>query len=190
MPIKSIAELLAQADATLEDNTTGAISPSDVRAMVKDIIDTMSPAYGVLQMPGPVAFNLTTTPTVLKPFGSIVAATTNYFNASAANGWVRRLIATAGIAGASNLVLASGEIDGPNNENVNIELFKNGVATGWRSSVVCQGVGEFVGFNIAGLTYDATDDVEFDLRVSGTAGTKNFRSVVLLIQAQPVRSYT
>jgi hypothetical protein len=190
MTIKSIVELLAQADATIEDNTTGNITPSDVRALCKDIIDTMSPAYGVLQASASFAFLLPTSPpAVLKPLATVVQATAGYFNASAANGWIRRLVTTAGLAGASNLVLVSGEVDGPNNDNVNIELYKNGVATGWRSSVVCQGAGEFVGFNIAGLTYD-TVDTEFDLRVSGTGGTKNFRNIVILIQAQPVRSYT
>jgi hypothetical protein len=191
MTIKSILELLAQADATIEDNTTGNITPSDVRAMFKDFLDTMSPAYGVLRATNPVAFNVPASPpAAFKPFAEIVASTAGFFNCSAANGVVTRLIASAGIAGASSIVLISGEVAGTNNDNVNLEVFKNGVATGWRTSAVCQGTGEFVGFNIAGFVFDTGADVDYELRVSGTAGSKDFRNMVMLFQAQPVRSFT
>lgn len=45
MSRKTIAALLAQADTTIEDNTTQNISPADVRSMVKDFVDSMTPGF-------------------------------------------------------------------------------------------------------------------------------------------------
>ena len=50
MTIKSIEQLLLQADTTIEDNVTGAISAADVRTLIKDFLDTIGPGYGVMNL--------------------------------------------------------------------------------------------------------------------------------------------
>lgn len=193
MTIKSVVQLLAQADATIEDNTTGAISAADVRSMIKDFLDSFSPAYGAIALAGPASKALTTTPSLLSPFSSSVAQTTGFYVNSVANGKITRSISAAGLAGATDFIVVSGTVSGANNANVVVELYKNGVPTGFKTSVTCSGTSDYQGFNLAAITYtanDASNDAAYDLYVSGPAGNFNFRDVTLLVQAQPVRSYT
>lgn len=188
MTIKSIAELLAQADTTLADNTTQLISAADVRTMIKDFLDTIAPAYGAITLAS-LAKVLSTTPSPITPFSTSVAATAGYYANSIANGRVTRWIATAGIAGATDFFIVTGGVSGPNNNNVLLEVYKNGVATGYKTSVTCSGGGDSQGFNIAGLTYSAGADAEFEVRASGPAGNYTFVNTTIIVQAQPVRSF-
>lgn len=185
MTIKSCLELLAQADATIQDNTTGDITAAEVRQLFKDIIDTFSPAYGVITCTSSVE-TLTATPAVLAPFTSIINATSGYYTANLTNGSVTRL--RQGAAGCTDFIICDGQVEGPNNDLVTIQVFKNGAPTPYEVSVTTQGVGRPVGFNIAGITYSDNDPV-FDVRVSGDAGNKTFTDVTLLVQAQAVRSF-
>jgi hypothetical protein len=187
MTIKSIVELLAQADATIEDNTTGNITPSDVRTLIKDFLDTMSPAYGAINAPG-ITQVLSATPTSLKPFTATVAVTPSHFTTNLALGQVTRLVTSAGIAGATNFIIIDGNVEGPNGDLVTVELFKNGAPVGYSTSVSCTGAGEPVGFNLAAIDY-TTSDTFYEVRVRGDAGSKIFTEVTLLAQAQPVRSF-
>jgi hypothetical protein len=188
--IKSIVELLAQADTALADNTTGDITPSDIRTLIKDFLDTISPAYGAIACTSSTE-TLSATPQVIAPFTSALAAAAGYYTTNLTNGAVTRLIQTAGIAGATDFTIASGSVSGANNANVLVELYKNGAPTGYRCSVTCTGAGDAQGFNIAGLTYTASPgDAVFDLRATGPAGSYVFTNVTIVIQAQPVRSFT
>lgn len=190
MTIKSIIELLAQADATLPDNNTQLISAADVRNMIKDFIDTMSPAYGAIQLVGPSAIALTPTPVKLSPFTNILYATAPYFQSSAANGQVSRQINAVGLTGATDFLVVTGGVNGPNNDNVTLEIYKNGVATGYKTSVTCSGGADVLGFNIAGISYtDAVAEAVYEVRANAPAGNFNFSNVALIVQAQPVRSF-
>jgi hypothetical protein len=184
MTIRSIVELLAQADATIEDNTTGAISAADVRNMIKDFLDTMSPAYGAIACTSTTE-TLSATPQPLAPFTSTLATTAGYYSANLVAGTITR---SSPVAGVTDFIIASGSVSGGNNNNVLVELYKNGVATGYKCSVTCTGAGDAQGFNIAGLTYTA-GSAEFSLRATGPAGSYVFTDVTLLVQAQPVRSF-
>jgi hypothetical protein len=187
--IRSINELLAQADATIEDNTTGAITPADVRNMFKDFLDTIAPAYGAISLPT-ASKALSPTPSAITPFTSVVQQTANVYLASAANGNVRRLINTAGIAGATDFVVISGTIAGGNNNTVRLTLYKNGAPTPYTTSVTCTGAGDFQGFNLAGITYtDGAQDATYAIYASGPAGTYDLADLFLVAQAQPVRSF-
>lgn len=192
MTIKSMVQLLAQADTDLPDNTTQLIDPADVRVMIKNFIDSVRPGYGALQLVGPVALNLSATPQVLKPYTSIIAATPGWFQVSAANGQATRLINSASLAGATDFIIVSGNVDGPNNDNVTCTLYVNNVATPYTTTVTCQGGGEAVGFNLVAIKYtanSASNDAVYELRVSGTPGAKNFRNVNMVCQSQPVGDY-
>jgi hypothetical protein len=185
--IRSIVQLLAQADSTIEDNVTGAIGAADVRNMIKDFLDTISPAYGVMTLDS-LILALTATPVRITPFLTNLQATAGYYGVSLANGQITRLI-NGVVAGATDFVVASGAVSGSNNANVLIELYKNGAATGLKTSVTCSGGSDAQGFNLAALQYTATVDAVYELRASGPAGNYTFTNVSLTIQAQPVRSF-
>ena len=191
MTIKSMLQLLAQADADLPDNTTQDITPADVRVMIKDFIDSVTPAYGTLQL-ATLSKALNATPSKIAPFSSSFGATPGYFTTNVTDATVTRLVATAGVAGASDLVIISGSVSGANNANVVLRLFKNGVATSYLTSVTCSGAGDNQGFSLVGITYtDAGDgDAIYDLRASSSAaGNFSFVDISVVVQAQPVRSY-
>jgi hypothetical protein len=185
MTIKSIIELLAQADATLPDNTTQEISAADVRQMVKDIVDTMSPGYGVGRIVT-ASIPLTLTPTKITPFASS-DTTTGYFTANAAQGTLTRTLG--GVAGSTVQTIASGQIAGNNGNEVTVTLFINGTATPFRQTVTTSGSSNRIGFNIAGLSYVGPADAVFELRASAPSGTYTFEDVIFIVQAQPVRNF-
>lgn len=189
MTIKSMNELLAQADATIEDNTSGAISPSDVRAIIKDLIDTISPAYGAIGITTPVAFTLSATPTTLTPFDTNLANVPSHYTNNLSAGTVTRLVTTAGIAGATDFVIIDGNVEGPNGDLVTIALYKNGNPTPYTTSLQTTGAGEPVGFNLSALSYTSGADAVYEMRVSGDPGSKTFSKTSIICQSQPVRSF-
>jgi len=188
MTIKSMNELLAQADATIEDNTTGNITPSDVRSLIKDLIDTLSPAYGAIGITTPVVFPLTATPTALVPFDTNLANVPSHYTNNLTAGQVTRLVTSAGLAGGADFVIIDGNVEGPNGDLVTVALYKNGNPTPYTTSVMTTGAGEPIGFNLAALAY--TDvDATYEVRVSGDPGNKTFSKTSMICQSQPVRSF-
>jgi hypothetical protein len=188
MSIKSIVQLLAQADSSFPDNTTQLITPAALRTFVKDFLDSISPAYGGILLTT-LSKALTTTPSALSPWGSSYVNTTGYYRTSVANGEVIRDVATAGITGATDLVIFNIDVEGPNGNLVTAEIYKNGVSTGYRSSVTTNGAGKPESINLVGIGYTATVDVDWQVYVYGDAGNYTFTNGSLLAQAQPVRSY-
>ena len=191
MTIKSMLQLLEQADASLPDNSTQEITPADVRVMIKDFIDSVTPAYGTMQLAN-LSKTLNATPSKIAPFSSSFGATPNYFSTNLTDATVTRLVANGGVAGASDNVVISGSVSGANNANVLVRLFKNGAPTSYVTSVTCSGAGDDQGFSLVALAYtDAGDgDAIYDLRASSSAaGTFVFKDISVIIQAIPVRSY-
>lgn len=188
----SIAELLAQADTTLPDNSLGEISPADVRDMVKNFLDTMKPAYGALSIPAAPTLGLalnTTTPVKIAPFTSNVAQSGEML-ISVADGTVTQQIASIGNTGATARVTFTADITGPNNADVVFTLYKNNVATPFRASVTCSGAGNFGALTFGGLVYTAGEDAVFDIRATATsAGTYQFSNALLLVENVPVASF-
>ena len=185
MTAKSMLELLAQADATLPDNTTQEITAADVRNMIKDFIDSVTPGYGVVQIVSQALTLNATTPTPLAPASS-TNTTPTIFAASAAQGSVQRTLN--GVAGSTIQIIASGDISGNNGNEVTVRLFQDGNPTNFVQTVSTTGAANNNGFNIAAIVYVANDAV-FDLRAVAPAGTYTFRNVSLVAQAQPVRSF-
>lgn len=186
MSIKSILELLAQADANLPDNNTQLITAADVRDLIKDFLDTMSPGYGAIRLTSQV-LALSAVPVSIKPFVTDVVATAGYFTNNLTNGSVTRLGAALG--GTLDFVIISGSVSGGNNNNVTVDLYRNGVATGYRCSVTCSGAGDRVGFNLAAITSIEAADSVYDLRAVAPAGNYTFTDMVLVAQAQPRRTF-
>ena len=186
MTIKSIVQLLAQADTDIPDNTTGLVDPADVRVLIKDFLDTISPAYGSMSRTGGT-IAVTGTPQVITPYTTNLAATDGFYVNSLANGTVTRQMQ--GVAGVTDFIICQGALDGPNNSQCRVTLYKDGVSTGFFMDVVTRGAGKPVGFNFACLQYSTTAPV-FDLRISGDAAAITITDLNITAQAQPVRSFT
>jgi hypothetical protein len=189
MTIKSIDQLLAQADATLEDNTSGAISAADVRNMVKDFIDTVAPAYGAINCTS-VTESVTATPTVIAPFTAVIQVTASHFTTNLTAGQITRLKGTVGLPRVVDLIVVTGSVACGNNNAITVTLFKNGAPTIYAVTVTGRGAANPVAFNVVGLALtDGPGDVVYELRVSGEITTAEFTNLALIAQAQPVRSF-
>jgi len=186
MTIRSINELLAQADATIEDNTSANITPADVRSLIKDFLDTVAPAYAAITCSG-ATLTLSATPQAIAPFTSQDALTTGLWTVNLTTGSTTR--ALSGVAGSTTFVSVNGTVEGPLNDLVTVRLYKNGAPTPFLVSATCQGAGRPVGFDFSGLDY-TNANATFDVRASGDAGSKTFSNVFLLCQTQTVRSFT
>jgi hypothetical protein len=186
-----MVEMNQQINTLLANNTTQLITPTALRSVLNDFVDSLRPGYGGINLLS-LSFNVPVSPPgTLTPFNTIVVATAGVYAASAANGQVTRQITTAGLQGATDFVICNGAVAGPNNDVINVELFKNGVATGYRATATCQGVSQPVDFGFSGISYTAASagDALYELRVNGAAGAHTFSNVILLIQTQPVNAY-
>jgi hypothetical protein len=184
MTQKSTNELLAQAAATLPDNTTQDISAADVRQMFVDFIDTVAPAYGAIQLVSQ-AIVTSATPAVLAPFTTQVIAQPGY-STNLTNGTVTRELL--GVAGGTDQIYCSGSVEGNNNSVVTVTLYRNGAPLAFKSTATCRGAGNLVSFSLTGITYTDVDGV-YDVRVTGDTGTHTFHDVNFIVQRQPVRSF-
>jgi hypothetical protein len=189
MTIKSIELLLSQAATTLADNTTGAISASDVRDMVIDFIDSIAPAYGAIHCTS-VSVSVTATPQVIAPFTSNIEVTSSYFTTNLSAGQVTRLVGSAGLPSALDFIVVNGSVAAGNNSSITVALFKNGSPTLYAVTVTGRGSANPVAFNLAGLALtDGAGAAVYELRVSGETTTADITNLALIAQAQPVRSY-
>jgi len=181
---KSIVELEAQADATIEDNTTGAISPADVRAMFKDFLNAIRPAYGVIKQTGNPTQNLGLTPTKML-WNNASDSDINQTISSAANGSITRTErGTSTINVTLDVECASGRF-------ITATLYKNGVATPWRITTVGAGNGNPVGMAMTAVDY-ADPEAYYEIFLSAEAN--NTATIVsnasMILSVDPVNSYT
>jgi hypothetical protein len=186
MTIRSIMELITESNALFPDNNIGDITPAELRQFLKDFLDTVSPAYGAIQMLTE-SFTLNpTTYTKLAPFDNVIVATAGYFTANVVNGEVTRGLGS--VPGSTLLFTINGFVTGSNGNDITVRLFKNGAQTPWVITVNAFGAANPVGFNIA--AFDYTDvDATYDIRAIAPNGSYTFSEVSIIAQAQPVRSF-
>lgn len=194
MPTRySINELVGQANLTLPDNNTSAISPADVRDMIKNFLETMRPAYGVITIPSAPALNLalnTTTPVIVAPFSAIQAQGTEMV-ANLTNGTVTQQIAALGNTGGTSRVTFTADVVGATNADVVFTLYVNGAATPYRASVTCGGANNFGAVTFSGIVYTAGGNATFDIRATASAaGSYQISNAALIVENVPVSSFT
>jgi hypothetical protein len=188
MARKTIEDLLSQANSTLADNVAEEISPADVRNMITDFLDTVTPAFGGMQQPS-TTLNLTAT-AVPVPMGSVMANGSPEWTANLTNGSLARVVpASAGAM--SNQFWISGSVSGTNNADVTVMLYKNGAATAWQTVVTARGAGIQVTFNIGAIDAVVKADATYQLMTKASvAGNQVFANVVFAANNIPVRSLT
>ena len=187
MAIKSMVELIQQAETTLADNVTQDISAADVRLMIENVVDSLAPAYGSMELETKVQA-IDATPTALTGWTFVVAEADTAYLCNLLAGTVTRKVTSAGIAGATDNTLVSGAVAGNVNDVVDITLYRNGAATSFGTTITCQGVGRPMSFQMNAWNYSTVDAV-YDVRVSGSTGTATFSNVIIIARAIPVRSY-
>ena len=183
MPRKSITELEAQATTDLPDNTSGAISPADVRQMFIDFLNAIRPAYGTLQKTTPQAISLGLTP-VAFPYTTQNDSDPNQTNSSPANGQIARL------ARGTSTINFTMDFECTAGRFVTFTLFKNGVATLWRTTSNGGGAGNPVGVAITAVDY-ADPAATYEVRASAEVAATNttLSNGAFILSVDPVNSY-
>ena len=184
MARKSITELEVQADTTIEDNVSGLVSPADVRNMVKDFLNAVRPAYGVIQQTGNRTQNFGLTPVKVQ-WNNASDSDINQTNSSAANGRISRTE-----RGMSSLNFNI-DMEATVGRFITFTLFKNGVATSWRVTGNGAGTGNPVAVSMTAL--DHADPAAY-YEIFATAEVANTNTVVsnggMILSVLPVNSYT
>jgi hypothetical protein len=183
MARKTYFQLLAQAAATLEDNTTGNITPADVRGMVTDFLDSFAPAYGVLQTVTPFTVTAQLVDGAALPFDTVYIANAPEWVANAAGGTVQR----ADSPNTSQITVQL-TLETNNGRQVTATVYRDGVPTAFSASVTGAGAGNPVGLNIFVVSTSsaaATYDVRLRSDVAATSVTIN--SAIFIGQAVPLR---
>jgi hypothetical protein len=196
MSISSVIAMKARALLDFADNNAGAITPQKLREFLVDFLDTISPAYGIIRLVTQV-LNIGAAPVIIAPFVASLTQSAGYFLNNLAAGTITRTLGgIAGVgqaAGSRTLIVASGEISGPNGREVTVRMFKNGVATDTSATVTTTGAANIESFTISGFDFflDPPANVTYDLRASspGAAVNFTFTNLTFVVQAQTVRDF-
>jgi autotransporter adhesin len=176
----SIAQLVAQAIATLPDNTTQDISPADVRSVVENFLGTMKPSIASMRRDTNLIFALTPVPIVITswsvaPFSDAPETVPNIVA-----GTITKQVASLANAMALDRITFFMGWSGTAGAELTFQVYKNGVATGIISRVSTSGSANVVTASFTGLVQHS-DDAIYDVRVASsnnanfTASNGNFR---------------
>jgi hypothetical protein len=185
MTRKTMLALIAQADATLEDNTTGAITAADVRNLIKDVIDSFAPGYGAAANPLVTLPALGITPQIVK-YTQNLAQTPEYAMSLAA-GTITRL--AQGLPTTVNRVSFYADVAAPAGNEVVFSLFRNGVDIPGGTTVSGQGAGNVsqAAFSVGTTSPDGAD-YTYDIRatkISGGADNVELSNVRFILESVP-----
>lgn len=190
MTISSVLAMKLRALTDFADNHTGLITPQKLREFLTDLLDTISPAYGIIRLTSQV-LSLSGTQTPIAPFVNNHTQSAGYFTNNLLNGTVTRTLGA--VQGSRTLIVASGEVSGPNGREVTVRLFKNGVPTDFSSTVTTTGSANVQSMTLSGFDFflNPPADVTYDLRASspGAAANITFTNWTFVVQAQTVRDF-
>lgn len=167
MSRRTIAQLLAEVQSNFPDNTTHAITPAVLRAFLNDFLATMRPAFGGLHITIPYSLVAHGFPSVLSMQSVSVAVAPEWV----ANAFAGTLSRPAGDDGGISYFVVSADLEAPNADNVTLEIYKNGVATGISSRINAEGNNRPFSITLAGLDDSGGVPVDYDLRISLDGGS-------------------
>jgi hypothetical protein len=184
MTRKTFAELTTEVGALLPDNTTGEITPADMRTMLQDILDSIIPAYGAMVISSQYTLAAVGQTHKALPFQTVIAETTPEFVCNAAGGTVQRAQSIA-----STQILFQADFSGPSNREVICTILADGVATPFVGRVQTGGSAVPVSLNLVALQYKASPCV-YSIGVTTDSGVNDvvFSNATLICSAVPVRS--
>ena len=183
MARKTIVELLAEIGTMFPDNNTGAITPAIQRAFLTDLVDTYTPAYGAISIETGVARTFNITPSLLVWSTNYIAQSPEW-TADAPTGKITRAQAVI-----TNRISVNVDVELPANRELIATLYKNGVATTWRTKISGSGAGRPAVLSLEAIDYNATQ-AEYQLYcqcdADGVACT--FSNGIFLGSVVPVRT--
>lgn len=162
MARKTIVQIKADIVALIEDNVVGSITPLDLRTVLDDIVTAISPSIGRLISTGnAIQIAITQTPRILtwQQFQTGTYPQFTQTNLQTINNTENSVIGV-------NVAL---NIGGGNQKVVTAEVYRNGVATGAKQTVLLAGTDKPIS-----MTFSFTDSEPnigtYDVRVSGDNG--------------------
>lgn len=184
MAKKTMVELQAEITSLFVDNTTGSITPAQLRQFCSDFVTSMTPAYGGLAITGPLIQTFNNAPAVTTVWQNELTATAPEYTTTPATGTVTR---SDGVC--TNQITLNIDVELTVNRVIYATLYKNGVATAFRASATGRGAG-----NPSILSFDAIDysavpanyQIWCNTDASNTPVT--FTNGVFLVRALPVRT--
>jgi len=182
---KSVAELLAQNTASFPDNTTGQITPTLLRTMFQDFLDSFAPAYGGFARTVPTTLPTVGTTPVVVPWQTTIAAQSPEFTAGTpAQGTVTR-----NDLAATTQFICQMSFSAPNNSITTVTVYINGQPSQFKASFTSGGTGDLHEINIVGVNYSTTAAV-YEVRINTDVGTDSIdiNSGSFLCSAVPVRT--
>jgi len=185
MTRKTMLALIAQADATIEDNTTGLISAADVRQMIKDVVDSFAPGYGILSADTTTLILLGVTPQTVH-YTTILSVTPEY-TAIPAAGTVTRL--AQGLPTTVNRISFYCDVAAPSGNEVAFTLIRNGLDIPGGTTVTGQGAGNLANASFSvGTTSPDGADYTYAIharKLTGAAADVTLTSVRFILESVP-----
>jgi len=165
LPFSTLSSNIA---TLLPDNTTGEISPADVRAVATDLADTFRPAAHALLRPTPAAQALTTTDATLTVFDTARGVgETGIVIPNIANSTLE-----AALVGAYRADFTA-TLEGPNNDDVVLSLYRNAVATGIAGEISLRGASNPVALTFSFYTTTAAVNAVYTISARLRTGSSN-----------------
>lgn len=181
MTVKTMSDLKLQAANDLLDNTSGQISPADVRNMIADFLDTLTPAYGAMTIGSGAGIALTLgTTAVILPWEAISSDTTAEYTCVTATGTISR----AGQSAAR--VSANTEVYCPAGKYVTAQLYNGGVALPWRCTVVGQGATKPININLPAVLRSVVISLQVMVSADAANTAVTFKNGMFYVASVPV----
>lgn len=185
MTRKTMLALVAQADSTLADNITGDISAADVRNMIKDFVDSVTPGYGIASNDSLTLVALGIVAQIVT-YDIVLAATADYVVTPLA-GSIQRL--ANGLPSTVNRVSFNCDLASPTGDEVVFSLFRDGIDIPGGTTVSGQGLGNLVqaSFSVGTTAEDALNHT-YDVRatkISGGADNVELANIRFFIEYVP-----
>jgi len=186
MARKTMFALQAQADATLPDNTTHDISAADVRTLIKDFIDTMTPGFGALGADIATLVALGVTP-VMVVLPNLMAITADFTTFGPTSGQIRRN--ALGLPSTNTRVTFYAGISCDVGNEVVFSLYRDGVSVPGGCTISGQGntnitEGSFEVINAQPLAGDPVYEVRAS-KISGGIDDVELTDVRLILEVVP-----
>ena len=183
MARKTIAELIAEIGTLFADNTSGAITPAKLRSFLTDFVDTMTPAYGAIAITGPLAATVGVADQLMVWQSSYIAQNPE-FTTDAATGKVTRNQTVV-----SNRIAINVDVELAANRELTATLYKNGVATTWRSKVSGSGTGRPAILSLEAIDYsDVAADYQLYVQADQAGTAVTYSNGIFVVSAVPVRT--
>lgn len=180
--VKTLAALKSQAANDLPDNNTQLVSPADVRNMITDFLDTMTPAYGAMSISSAagIALTLNQSPAVVVPWETVSPDTTAEYTCTPATGTISRSgLSAARVTVNMEVYFAAGKF-------VTVQLYNGGAATPWKFTVLGQGATKPVSVSLSAMFRGAALSLQVFAYADANNNATTFKNAVIYVSSVPV----